>query len=115
MALNPDEVDFSDWGRALALVAEGNVKMDYPADTHTQFKVIGEHDSYTVGVDMDTREAGGCTCGDKTYNGVEHCYHEIGVMIAMGFMEMEDSGEIREKILEDPNLFLRKRNKSVVE
>lgn len=107
--LETEKVDFEDWGRALRLVAEGNVKMDFPADTHTSFKVIGEHDSYTVGVDMDTREAGGCMCGDKTYNDVEHCYHEIAVMIAMGFMEMENSSEIRQKIMEDPNLFVRRK------
>lgn len=106
--MNSEQVDFSDWGRAFKLVREGNVKLHDPGNTHSIFKVIGESDSYTIGVDMDSREVGGCMCGDKTYNSVKTCYHEIAVHIALAVLDDDVDDEIKNAILETPKLNVRK-------
>lgn len=93
------------WGKALRLIEEGNVKCDYPADTHTVFKVIGDSDAHTVGMDMDSREAK-CDCKDEFYKG-SVCAHEVAAHFAMAILDYDGESELRDKILEDPDMFLR--------
>lgn len=101
-------LDLELWRKAAELVNDGNVKLHQPSDAITQYKVVGDSDAYTVGVDLDTGEPK-CQCEDEFYRrGV--CKHELAVHLVMiGLAVDGEESPVLESILEKPELFVREK------
>jgi len=101
-------LDLELWRKAAKLVNEGNVKLHDPNSAITQFKVIGDSDAYTVGVDIDTGKPK-CQCEDEFYrDGV--CKHEVAVhLVLIGLGADGEDSPILESVLEKPELFVREK------
>jgi uncharacterized Zn finger protein len=99
------ELDLEPWFNAVELVEEFNVKISDPMDTITQAKVVGESDAYTVGVDMDSRQAK-CQCEDEFYR-KGTCKHELAVHLALMVLSTDSDSKVFEALFENPELFVR--------